>query len=978
MSDKLQELLSEALINNTFSLDAIDDELSEELVHSYSYLYRLQRSLIDYDTFHFVSKKDILDTNYGDMYIDSLGRVCMTVEYDLVDNNNRDTYRNSPVYGKELTQHDILENAKIFSRTMLVMIDNKALFNFKIKMENNEITIIFPFKSSFIRNQSNGIINHTITIQVIPNTFIWSYTTNQNMLKAQSYNGSDINIVKGINYGMKPSDNEGLYFAFVRRVDDELSSSYQEVKINEYGDFVIEYTSLSRSLITESNTNVVITFVYFKDMYKHTMYANNDMKMVTNNKTNAIESKLAVIQREENLPYAMPIPTENMMILKKISTDNTAGEWAPVASIGSKLYYPNIYQVEDTEKVYGDEYKIFYFYQKNFVLSYEPKFNFFYKYLSDKSGTSIEEVLNNIYFGGNTNTLVMTDEFNAIFKNILNYDEYNHIYDIIEYMTKEQLKKTPIKYRVDKMRDFIKSDPFTLKEYVLKQNSISDTYYLYVKGIDLESRIRHNTNEDTNIDLPLDKECYVFSFQNPDVTKRFNYQIFIDGLMCMDSVNVTYKMMEYIYIPSSHITEDSYIEIELYHSFNATEDVYFPDMETGKYLIFSLDSGVTPTIQDLIFTDITTGVEYPLDMFNIHRIVDDVKYPLFRGDGSLKVEYSIADKLMIYPNNNGVLHKHIRIDINKSAYFIPVTLTRRGYPSISLSNYKFKFNDEYVKVFHNGRKIPRSMYRYKEVDGEMLLQFMYQLDAGDNVCINVSPYRNKMIYNVSVIPNFKTDAFMIDLTGYINKPFDIRYYDVYVNGKKLSEVNVHPITPTQIALTNLTSSKNLEIYEKDRDVEYFSVEFNNATMYFSIADLMNNGFISSDDRKHILDGAIADMVDENTVIKPNTDSDNNVENELENEVYLRIKIFYFEELIPLEFVNPDTKQFNNVYLQTDYPEITRNYIVDKKGIELTSNPLESTNVLLLNPDTILKGNDQFTSRTVLMTGGYEASLYENE
>lgn len=80
------------------------------------------------------------------------------------------------------------------------------------------------------------------------------------------------------------------------------------------------------------------------------------------------------------------------------------------------------------------------------------------------------------------------------------------------------------------------------------------------------------------------------------------------------------------------------------------------------------------------------------------------------------------------------------------------------------------------------------------------------------------PYPMRSVYVQRHIPK----SGFIDLKGKINKPLNKKYFEFWVNGKLMfDEVTI--VSPTKIFLHGLTSLKNLEIIEINRDSnEYFS------------------------------------------------------------------------------------------------------------------------------------------------------------
>ncbi len=87
--------------------------------------------------------------------------------------------------------------------------------------------------------------------------------------------------------------------------------------------------------------------------------------------------------------------------------------------------------------------------------------------------------------------------------------------------------------------------------------------------------------------------------------------------------------------------------------------------------------------------------------------------------------------------------------------------------------------------------------------------------------IHSVPYPMRSVYVQRHIPR----SGFIDLTGKLNKPLNKKYFEFWVNGKLLfDEVTI--ITPTKLFLHGLTSLKNFEIIEINRDPnEYFSDGF---------------------------------------------------------------------------------------------------------------------------------------------------------
>lgn len=91
----------------------------------------------------------------------------------------------------------------------------------------------------------------------------------------------------------------------------------------------------------------------------------------------------------------------------------------------------------------------------------------------------------------------------------------------------------------------------------------------------------------------------------------------------------------------------------------------------------------------------------------------------------------------------------------------------------------------------------------------------------DRIKVHSTPYPMRSVYVQRNIPQ----SGYINLKGKLNKPLNHRYYEFWVNGKLLyNEVTI--ISPTKLFLHGLTSLRNFEIIEVNRDPnEYFSNSF---------------------------------------------------------------------------------------------------------------------------------------------------------
>ena len=214
----------------------------------------------------------------------------------------------------------------------------------------------------------------------------------------------------------------------------------------------------------------------------------------------------------------------------------------------------------------------------------------------------------------------------------------------------------------------------------------------------------------------------------------------------------------------------------------------------------------------------------------------------------------------------------------------------------------------------------------------------FQIKKGDVIYIEVTPYRYKQIYYKRDIHPSDTEDInemydIIDLKTIIDKPFDIRYYDIYINGKKLSINNCIPLDPWSVKLVNLKSKYNLIIFEKERDFEFYGIDFTKDHPYPTIEDFMLN----HKENTNIIEGFFYDyvrrriptFVDETTgeVVPVEVEENTNTEHEEyypdpeHQYIYFIFESFYFDELIGKGFMNPDIMQLSYMVMRDWFNEV---------------------------------------------------------
>lgn len=601
--------------------------------------------------------------------------------------------------------------------------------------------------------------------------------------------------------------------------------------------------------------------------------------------------------------------------------------------------------------------------------------------------------------------------FAEVFTFVTEHPIVDYFYDEVDYVRNYSEDIHPFQYKVEKLKSFIRDDWKALLNYVRVQNKVGIKYEFSAKTMDLESRYR-TAREDGR---PFKEPMYVFPIQKIEPNNSLSARIFIDGLMCATFALERYEFTDFFYIPADYITEDSYIEIEVFHYYEAERVHTFTVNEPYIELDFPAKQFSRPTISDLYFypgtedtleridkdkfslefisgrynyyTDDGTPIsifykscphgnankgsyydvfghaftfegqptpENNIDTIELNAmiadgsLIEDVGYMtdnhltivkleeivtydrVFSGETTLQEEddkgllYSDITKVRITLLDKSMYEEPITIAIHKKPMFKGTKLHTTAYPSYSTPVPNSQEIEEYTRAFKNGRKISRNRYDFTDYfDGIMGIQMLEKLVRGDTMGFDITPFRNRLIYYKKDI---ETDS--LDLRGYINKPFDTKFYEVYVNGRRLNKTNLFPISPWEIKLGGLKSLHNLEIYEKDRDWEYYGLDFSN---YYTISDFIREPFLDEDE--------IRDLIGE---FPPNTDDEEELPWDKELDlISVYFEIFYYMKLVPMHFVTADKLQFNTDDIRKKYPVIDDIFHIKNSMGE---------DVLFLNPD----------------------------
>lgn len=124
----------------------------------------------------------------------------------------------------------------------------------------------------------------------------------------------------------------------------------------------------------------------------------------------------------------------------------------------------------------------------------------------------------------------------------------------------------------------------------------------------------------------------------------------------------------------------------------------------------------------------------------------------------------------------------------------------------------YRNNGSNFRIYRNGKKVPTITNWLRKIpknysttgESEMLVNTNIIRNIGDKMVYDFSPIKlNRILYKKEI-----DKSGIIDLRGIIKKPFDLRWYEIYLNGVRLNKNMIEIITPTRIRVYDSNKYKN--------------------------------------------------------------------------------------------------------------------------------------------------------------------------
>ena len=767
------------IVEGKIDMETLGQTLDDLKKYAYSYLFNLQKDIIGFCKLHltyedFDVKRDFIFTN-----IDLNKVMQYNVSIPFIHYNNRLRFRRSKLYNVAITNDDIEENPDLFVYSYFVFINGYLDYSARLKCREELTSVCLRKQAMTPALREEFKPGADIDILFLPDVGIESLEATKDDLVTN-------NLTFTTSTKIKPTDH---VYAFV-------SSGNSLVKMYQ-ADVIGNKVVLPEISVSEFGDDDLIKIMI-------TILPNFHEQKVCEPGTDFFENSMS----------PMPIPTENILTLLK----RTDGSFRLHNGIEIEKKYPDIFKLpEHSETIYSNIY-----YWKNTGnnhMKYEYETSLYSEFI---------DILER-YGNGSIN------------ENIEKYKPILYDYDLTNFHkihSKDQNIESVV-YKVNKFYETFKLWDLASQLYYENLSKDTNGYIINTAKLNMQEKIRRDNHQEIHIEghhKEFDEDRYLFIFVNKMNERPLPYKYWIDGLRYVPDEVYRDGALEYVYIPCRLFQESgSYIEIE--KSNDVAWKTSFVASNNGTILDLRLGRGTIPFNSLFVYDS------------EFNRIAPS-KYKIVVSKNGKEIgEPSQLSKLLLtenhvvkfYSTHNSVNGTKVTV-----AYF-----ERPIQQEIKLDELIFSeliFNPDNVNFQRNINNIkPRANCIRVFREGRLLPQNLYTVSIPEKVNdvwkITFKGFGSFYDYQIDYIPEGYNEIYtqddidpkgIIDLTGIIDKPFSMKYFDVYVNGYRLLPNQVKNLSNFVIQLSGMNTLRKLYIYEKDTTVDgLYSLEIEDARKFLA-------------------------------------------------------------------------------------------------------------------------------------------------
>lgn len=875
---------------NTFDITALSEALNYMATKNYWALYQNQKSRIQMDRFDIPISK--FKPEYRTQYEENLHmysrRYIYYVNRPFIHYSQNAVYRRSEFYQKAVNQETVGKHSTIFAWSFLVFVNGELVTTCEVLPIEANTGIIIDLSSTVdqhgvdFKQFDKWLKDEAIvTVFFLPN---YKFTDSVNITKP-----SVLTVY-----------NKEVPFSYVSTIyDNDMDYSQLDgntvIFHNSPVDFHVKRMSQSIQIFKKEEK------IIFGDMTEFRETATIDLSFI--NFDPNITNRYTVSGKEPyfRIDTKMPCPKDQLLIFVTTSDGYTRFGY----QIEVNQYYHNIYELVGLEAT--ETATVFVFYTEEGVNKSETYFRQIETYEK--------------YFD-----LILQYKNKTVHEIIRNYKPFEFKYTEKDYLAYHaEVTPSVYSYKIDKMRNAIEEDPWSLWAYLIFLKLSAGKLFVYMEKLDLEDRVRIDTSEepvDHSHDTTFEEPRYVFSVNKLFLSGlNWGFRFFVDGLFLDDRNYAIKEGMDfyYIYIPQFMLTETSVLEIERYKkmeyyaekTFLSTMDNYDVEMDS--------EMGSIICVKDIYLVDTSTNLYVPKDCYSISIETTFVNSKKEIITGYREVDPNsfmhVGTKAHVRIKKTEYIGKPIQVGIHRNLDMVvgeeytDDPTTENCYATMYVKN-QGNYDASNYRVFRNGRfSIPQ---QFEVIDrdpgvfgGTHEIRTLVASKKGDRLVIDHVPSSFRMVYYQAEIEK----SGYVDLDGAINLPISLKWYDIYVNGVRLHPKNLWIISPTRFYVMGVTSRKNLVIMDRDRNDDVFFLQPH--YVYDDYEDDRNNTIIDDildvTDLKGVIDDSISGL--------PDDDDDNSGEIIDPDSID---GIIFFEEFMKYTFIDCNLRQLADEYIKTRF------------------------------------------------------------
>lgn len=764
------DLLS-ILSKDTIDMDAVNETLRKSSIVNFQTLYDISQSLVKIQRYDipFSEFKQLKRIGAESSSKEYPRRYVTYLSHDMIKYDKHQAFRESGYYNMSIDQETISKLPDIFRSNYFVFADGKFLNTTEVVCTEGEVTLVVDVMVE-APNTSNpdGIPyelyrhfvdnNTTITVLFVPNykyakaSFnLPTLTKEKGILKSTRFTGFD-------------TMDETTLFFINKDMDQSMSSMLPECILGDSAVTIQNYQEMTQVKMSLHG----ITIPFLKEVKR--VGADNNWFMTSD---------------EYNLPLAAP----NILAM-----DVTTHDFLKDVTINH--YYPNMYEVEGIEP------------------GHEVDLLIFYKDTNDEKYTNDLALLNHI-----SSDLVDMYKDGKIPDRVRDYQPLD-----IRWFDTEGFKTSiyfpnKVTFSIASLDDYIKKDPNIWLRYLYAKLRDTPKYYINMAKLSLEERLREDTLSDTDQfdeseSLYFDEPHYIFSMRKKFVGGGVTeFRLFLDNVLLTeeDYVKTTTNDFYNFYIPTRLVTETSMLEIEKIKEYTFVEELGLCEDTNKVYdiIIPSTIDKIHVNNIELLITDKSKYLNYNQYKIMAYSDILETYIPIVHNGHAI-----IRGHFKIQITDENIIGHNITVMVNHGGSIKTFVVKEDGENTFNVLNTS-NMTSTNTRVFLNGLQLP--IHTYRVLDKGYYGRYVrvmtgITLKAGDKFTVDVMAHDYTCEYTKASLGN---EYAFVDTGNQLSLPFDLKWYDAYLNGRKLNKNNVDIVTTTKFFIKGIDSLRNLYIFLRD-------------------------------------------------------------------------------------------------------------------------------------------------------------------